>query len=395
VEAVLEGTVRRSGERVRITAQLIEAATDRSLWAHTYARDIRDILELQSEVAQAVAREIQITVTADEESRLAQSRPVDPRAYEAFLRARHHLSFWRLEEALVHIRAAIDRDPTYAPTHALLARYYVLLAYRINLAPKEVFPKARAAVTTALKLDPSLAFAHAVSAYIRSAFDWDWEVAEREYRLALELNPGIDAVHSSYSLFLSAVCRHEEAIAEAMKARELNPLDPQSNMNLGKAFHFARRYEEAIEQLQETIEMYPDFYEVYAQLGFVYGRKGLAEEAVASLQKAITLSGGSNLRTKAWLAQAYALWGKRKEVLKILDELLEQQERRYVPPAHIGSIYMGLGQKERALQWFEKAYEARDADMAWIQNEPLLTFSDDIRSDPRFKDLLRRLNFPE
>jgi serine/threonine-protein kinase len=391
VEAVVEGTVRRSGERVRITAQLIEAATDRNLWAGSYERDMKDIFTLQSEVAQAIVHEIQIALTPEEEARLARARPVDPEVYEACLKARHHLNLRRLDEAMEYIQEAMNKDSTYAPTYVLLARYYRYLPYYFGSAPNDVFPKARAAAIKALELDSSLAEAHINLAYVLFAYDWKWSDAERQYKRALELNPGLEDAHSNYGLFLSAMRRHEEAIVEVKKAQELDPLSPNSNLNLGKVYYFARRYEEAIEQLQVTIEMYPNFWAAYAQLGYAYGLREMYEEAIASLHEAISLSGEADPRTMTWLAQVYALSGKRDEARKILDELLELEEQRYVSPGHIGCIYASLDEKEQAFQRFEEAYEIRDGDMSFIQTGLLVPLDD----DPRFQDLLRRMNFPE
>jgi tetratricopeptide (TPR) repeat protein len=356
---------------------------------------MQDILTLQSEVAQAIAREIHITVTPEEEARLAHTRPVNPDVYEACLRAQFLLTYYRSEEAREYIQEAINKDPTYAPAYALLASYYMQLAYHSDAAPKAVFPPARAAATKALELDATLAEAHEALAFIRTAYDWDWSGAERQYRRALDLNPGLSSARSSYSLFLSAMGRHEEAIAEAKKAQELDPLSPSSNWPLGTAFRVARRYDEAIEQLQETIEMFPDVGMGYCQLAWAYRQSKMYEETVDAFQKAITLPGGDNLRTKSNLAHAYARSGRRAEALEILDELHELEKRSYVPPGYVTLIYIGLGKKEEALQWLEKAYEVRDADMFMFKFIPLEPLNDAIRDDPRYQDLLRRMNFPQ
>jgi tetratricopeptide (TPR) repeat protein len=329
-----------------------------------------------------------------EEARLARAHPVDPEVYEACLRAQFQLTHNRPEEAKEYIQEAINKDPTYAPAYALLARYYIQLAYYSDAAPKAVFPPARAAATRALELDQTLAEAHIALANILTRYDWDWSGAERQFRRALELNPGLYSAHSYYSQFLSAIERHEEAVAEAKKAQELDPLSPLSNWSLGMAFRMARRHEEAIEQLQMTIEMYPNNAMVYAQLAWAYRQTRRYEEAETAFQKAILL-GGRETSSRAVLAHAYALSGRRNEALKILDELLELEKRSYVPPGYIALVNIGLGEKEQALQWLEKAYEVHDAEVYLFKFIPLEPLNDAIRDDPRYQDLLRRMNFPE
>jgi tetratricopeptide (TPR) repeat protein len=274
-----------------------------------------------------------------------------------------------------------------------LARHYNSLAFFTASAPKDVFPKAKAAATKALELDATLAEAHATLAFILFAYDWDWSGAERQYIRALELNPGHVDARGYYSLFLSAMGRHEEAIAEAKRAQEQDPLSPSANMWLGVAFRFARLYEESIRQLKETIEMYPNHGNTHFHLGWTYCDRRMYEEAAAAFQKAITYLGDS--RSKASLAHAYALSSRRDEALKILDELHEMEKRSYVPPMFIAVIYTGLGKYEQALQWYEKAYKVRDGEM-FIYKVNLLQYHDEaVRDDPRFQDFLRRMNFPE
>jgi TolB-like protein/Tfp pilus assembly protein PilF len=395
VDALIEGSVRRFGDRVRITTQLVQASPEQNLWAESYEREMQDILTLQSDVAQAIAREIRITVTPEEEARLSRARRVDPEVYEACLRAQFKLNYTRPEEAKKYIQEAIEKDPTYAPAYALLARYYAQLTYFAASAPKDVFPKAKAAATKALEFDETLAGARASLALVLYAYDWDWLGAERQFRRALELNPGLADAHRSYSMFLSAMGRHEEAIAEARRAQDLDPLEPFVNLGLGAAFRFASRYDEAIEQLQDAIEMYPTHGFTYTHLGWAYGRGGRYREALAAFQEANTLLGEGDLRNRAMFAHTCALSGRRDQAQKILDELQELEKRRYVPPMYIAMIYISLGKKEKAIQWLEKAYEVRDGDMFLLKFTPLEPLNDDLRGDPRFQDLLRRMNFPE
>jgi TolB-like protein/Tfp pilus assembly protein PilF len=393
VDAIVEGSVRRSGGRVRITTQLVQAYPEQHLWAESYERDMQDILTLQSQVARAIAQEIQITLTAEEQSRLTRDRAVDPEVYEACLKARFHFEYSQPDEAKEYIQKAMTLDSTYAPAYALLARYYISLAYLRTSSPKEVFPKAREAATKALELDERLAEAHGRLAFVMCAYDWDWLGAEIEYRRALELNPGLVMTRSYYSNFLSAMGRHEEAMAEAQKAQELDPLSPSSNMWMGVAFRFARRYDESIEQLQETTTMFPNHPFAQFQLGWTYCYKQMYEEAAAAFIKASNLVGDS--RSKASLAHAYALSGRRDEALKILDELHELEKRSYVPPGFIAFAYIGLGQTDQALRWFEKAYEIPDGEMFLYRTMFRIYPYKAFRDDPRFQDLVRRMNFPQ
>jgi tetratricopeptide (TPR) repeat protein len=333
-------------------------------------------------------------VTPEEKVRMASARPVDPEVYEACLRAQFQLDSHRYKEAWEYIQEAIKKDPTYAPAHYVLASYYTSHIWRTTADPQDVFPEARAAANKALELDETLADAHRVKAFIQYAHDWDWSGAERHYRRALELNPGLFRTHSSYSLFLNQMRRHEEAIAEAKRAQELNPLSWGPKVNLGVILRSAGRYEEAIEQLQETIEMFPDNGQAYYQLGVAYSLRGMQEEAFAAYHEANALPGAENMRTRASLASAYARSGRRDEARKILGELLDLEKQSYVSPWAIAIVYVSLEEKEQALQWFEKAYEVRDENMSSLSTLQDV-FPDHIWDDPRFQDLLRRMNFPE
>jgi serine/threonine-protein kinase len=395
VEAVIEGTVRRSEDRVRITAQLIEAATDRHLWAESYERDMQDILVLQSDVAQAIVREIQIAVTPEEKARLARTRPVDPEVYEACLKAQFYLRYFKLEEAKAYIQEATNKDPSYALSYALLAQYYVQRTSVTASAPAVFFPKAREAVTKALELDPTSAEAHLLMASILAYHDWEWSDAERQYRQAIELNPGLMDAHRLYGSFLTVMGRNEEAIAEAKIAKELDPLSLSSNTWLGATFFYTQRYKKGIELLQETSDTDPDYPPAHWHLAHVYVYRGMYEEAAAASQKVSTLLGESDSTGKAMLATSYARSGSRDEALKILDELQELEKQRYVPPMYIAFIYISLGEKDQALQWLEKAYSVRDHYMFSLKMYSRGTLFDNLRDDPRFQDLLRRMKFPD
>ena len=393
VEGIVEGSVLRVGDRVRITAQLIRAEQERHLWAESYERDLRDILALQSEVARAIASEIRIKVTPQEQTRLASARPVNPEAYEAYLRGRY---FWnkRTEEAvkkaIEFFGQALEKDPTYALAYVGLADCYGVLGDYSFLSPKEAFPRAKAGATKALELDETSAEAHTSLAIIKDDYEWDWPGAEREFKRALELNPNYATAHHWYSDHLEIVGRHDEAIAEIKRAQQLDPLSLIIKAIVGRRFHSARRYDEAVEQLRQTLEMDPNFAVAHWLLGETYEQKAQYESAIAEYQKARTASGGS-VYVVAALGRAYAAAGKRREALKILGELEELSKRRYVSASSVADIYIALGEKDQALEWLEKGYRDRDEGMVRLNWEATL---DPLRSDPRFQGLLRRMNFP-
>jgi serine/threonine protein kinase/Tfp pilus assembly protein PilF len=386
VDAVLEGSVRRVGDRVRITAQLIQARQDRHLWADSYDRDLRDVLALQSELAQAIVGQIRIKLTPEEQSRLAsgRARPVNPEAYEVYLRGRYQLDGWRdVPKAYQSFTQAIEKDPTFAPAYAGLASCAIT-----GGAPPDVLAKARDAADKALELDPMLAQAHGMSAFLK-VFEWDWTGAERESKRALELNPSDADAHAAYATFLAATGRFDEAIAEMKQAHELDPAGLSSNLALGWVYTKARRYDDAIAQFRRTLDLNPNLALTRRELAWAYTFKGMYEEALAEYRKL-------GLPTDSMLAYLYAVSGRRAEALKMIRDLerrgLERQRRgEYTSPYHMAVPYAGLNDKEKALALLEQGYKVRDGNM-WITKVEL-SF-DNLRSDPRFQDLLRRMNFP-
>jgi len=394
VDAVIEGSVQREGDQVRITVQLIHGPTDRHVWADSYQRELRGILALQSEVAQAIAQEINIKVSADEAARLVHTRPVDPEAHEAYLKGRY---YWNksteegLKKAIGYFNQAIEEDPSYAPAYAGLAESYALFGDFEILPPKEAYPRAQAAATKALELDDALAEAHTALGLVRLEYDRDWAAAEREFQRAIELNPSYPTAHQFYSWYLGAVLRPEECIAEARRALELDPLSVFRNADLGITLYLVGQYDRAIEQSQKALELDPNLDYAHWTLGLAYVQKAMYEEGIAHLEKAVTFS-GSSPRYVASLGYAYAVAGRRHEARKILDKLNELSKHRYVSPYFIAAVYTGLGDKENALEWLEKAYQDHSGWLAYIKMQPEFA---PLRSDPRFQDLLRRMNFPE
>ncbi|HUU15503.1 MAG TPA: tetratricopeptide repeat protein, partial [Terriglobia bacterium] len=394
VDAVVEGTVQRSGNHVRITAQLIQASPEKHLWADSYERDLRDVLALQGEVARAIANEVRIKVTPQEQARLARARPVNPEAHEAYLKGRF---YWNkrteegLKKSIDYFQQAIEKDPNYAVAYAGLADSYSVLAEGKWSPPEECYPKARAAALKALEIDDSLAEAHVRLALILRGYDWDWSGAEREYQRGIELNPGYATAHHWYAVFLTSMGRHAEAIAEIRKARELDPLSIRIYANVGLVLYSAREYDQALEELRKVLELDPNDLASNEWLGWVYSQKGMYEEAIAAFRRAQDLSTGGG-ESPLILAYGYAVAGKRGEALKILAALKNPSRRSYLPPVLVAIVYVGLGDKEEALAWLEKGYAERAASLDYLKVGPMF---DPLRSDPRFQDLLRRMNFPD
>jgi len=391
VDALLEGSVMRAGDMVRITVQLIAAATDQLIWAESYERDLSDILALQSEVARAIADEVQIKLTPQEQARLSGVRAVNPKAYEAYLKGRY---YWnkRTEEGLKkgidYFRQAIAEDPKYALAHAGLADSYLLLAWSSALPPREAMPKAKAAALEAVQLDDRLAEAHNSLGGILQLYDWDREAAEREFRRALELNPASPDAHHWYAMTLLAPSgRLPEATLEMQRAQDLDPLSLTIRTNVARPLYFARRYDEAIRHWRNTLEFDPNFFRAHWELGRAYEQKGMCAEAIAAFARARTLSQGSPFVIGA-LGHSYALCGQKAEAEKIATEIVALSRRRYVSPFDIALIYVGLNDRDQSLELLEKAYQERSTWMVYLNVDPRL---ERLRSEPRFLALLKKV----
>ena len=393
VDAVVEGTVLRSGERVRITAQLIQVPEEKHLWAQSYEGELQDTLVLQNSVARAIAAQIQAALNPQKETALEKKRKVNPEAYEDYLNGRY---FWnkRTREGLVkateYFRHAIDTDPGFAAAYSGLADSYALSGdweYGI-LSPQDAFPKARAAVTKALALDDNLSEAHTSLAFIQDLYDWEWASAEKEYQRALALNPGYATAHQWYAWHLMVMGRNAEAIAELKKAENLDPLSLIIAADLADALCIAHLYDESMQQSQKAMEMDPHFGVAHYQLGQALEQKHQHAEAIAEFRRAIELSGG-NTTFESNLANAYAVSGRRDEAMKIVKNLENRQSESSSTDASIALIYVGLGDNDRAMVWLNKAFQARFNPSILVR--PVF---DPLRSDPRFQDLLHRIDLP-
>ena len=392
VAYVLEGSVRKAGTTVRVTAQLIRADTGVHVWSETYDRDLKEVLALQAEVAHAIAVKLRGKISFA----LAPHEAITLNAevYELYLRGRYARDKGSADDlnlAFDYFRQALEKDPQYAPAYAELADCYARLPFYSETRPAEAFPKAKAAALKALQLDPTLAEAHASMAYVKSYYDWDWTDAEQEFRKALELNPNYADAHHAYSRFLASLGRLEEARAELERALELDPLSLLIQANRGVISYFGRRYDQAIQELRETNALDPKFFVPYWGLGLSYEQMGKYQEAVTQLQKAIDLAGrGAN--GIASLGHAYALAGRRGEALTILRELNERAKKKYVSSYQIALVYLGLHQNDQAMKQLENAYQERSTLLSYLKMDPRF---DPLRSDPRFNALLRKMRLPE
>jgi len=390
VEAVVEGTVLRVGERVRIHAQLIDARTDTHLWAEKYERPLGDILVLQSELAQAIAAEIRVRLTPQEQARLAGARLVDPKAYDTYLMGRLH---WNrrtregIEKGLQYFRKSLERDPSYAQAYAGVADCYNMLAYWGWDAPGEVFPAAKDAALRALEIEETLGEAHTTLAWVLILYEWDWEGAARELKRALQLNPGYPTTHQCYGHYYAYLGRHKEAQACVTRTLELDPLSLIMNSNAAFMHYYAQQFQWAREQAEKTVEIEESFTPSHLCLGWVHEQAGRVDKAVGEFDRAIALSGGSPL-SRAALGRMLAMSGRCTEAHDIADELEELRGKRYVSAYYLAFLYAGLRETDKALCWLEKAREERSAWAVMMKVDPKFA---ELHGEPRFHELLRRI----
>ena len=394
VDAVLEGSVLRAGDRVRITAQLIRPAEDEHVWAQSYERDLKDVLALQSGVARQIAEEVaRVASPGGEAPRLVADRPVDPAAHEDYLMGRFLLDSRDpdgLSKAFAHFQRAVQRDSTYARAYAAIADYYNVLPFYERVAPRDAFPKAKVAATRALALDESLGEAHAALAFEKAYYEWDWAAAEREFRRALELIPSEANVHHSYSRYLVSTGRSDEGMAELRRAQELSPLSTTLKANEGMALFFGGKYDEAMAQLRKVIELNPDHPVAHWGLGLALEQKGLYADAEREIRKAQDPK-EYDPNAAASLGHVFALQGKRGEARRLIDQMERESKKLYLSPYHIAVIYAGLGDKDEAFANLNRAADERSTLLVYLRMDPRLS---GLRSDSRFQALLDRIGLP-
>jgi serine/threonine-protein kinase len=395
VGAVIEGSVMRAGDRVRINAQLIDASTDENLWAERYDREIRDVLSLQSEVAQVIARQVHVRVTTEEQERLSSPRTIHPDAHEAYLKGRH---FWykrstdAVKRGLASLEKAIELDPSYAPAYAGVADSYLVDAGGyLGVEPEVAYRRAREAALKALELDGQLAAAHTSLGAVRSDYDWDWAGAERSYERAIALNPSYAIAHQWYADHLSRLGRHDEAIAQARQAREIDPVAPTSTFFTAWVHYLARRYDEAIELARKTVELEPSYLPAWRVLGWSFEEMGRHQDAIHAHRKSASLSGGSP-HFQGQLGRAYALAAKPDQAREVLDDLVERSAEAPVSALDVAILRASLGDTDRAFEWLERAF---DEHAEYVPYLAVLPRVDSLRSDPRFDALLQRLSLPK
>ncbi|MGH9864796.1 MAG: tetratricopeptide repeat protein, partial [Candidatus Acidiferrales bacterium] len=388
VDALVEGSVMRSKDRVRITARLIRASNGDLLWAQAYDRSLKDVLSLQEEVARAIASEVKVTLTPDEQARLASARAVNPKAHDDYLQGSYlnKGTSSQQRKALEYFEDAIRIDPKYAPAYAGLADYYWS---NQELNPNKRMPKAKEYAERALDLDPNLADARMALGAIHFHADWDWVAAEKEFKRAIELSPSDVEAHRMYSVYLAAMGRADEALAESAKAQQLDPLSIWAQITSGYMFYFTRHYDKAIDQCGKALELDPNSVGAYDCLGTSYTAEGKYEQAIASSQKASALSNNDPARLVG-LGRAYALAGRKADALRVLEQLRRMSGRMYVPPYFFATIYADLGQRDEAFRWLNKAFEERDSYLPWLKVDGAF---DPLRTDSRLQQLLLRLGF--
>ena len=389
VNTILEGSVRKTDNRLRISVQLINAADGYHLWSERYDREMGDLFDLQDEVAKEIAKKLRLKLRGTEENLPAKRCTDNTEAYLLYLKGRFHLNKRTsegLKESIKYFGQATEADADYALAHAGLADSYLLLGIFGESSARETMPKAKAAATMAMRIDSTLAEACASLGYVRTFYDWDWAAGEEQFTQAMEMNPDYPTAAHYYSFYLAAMGRLDEAIAVERRAQRLDPMSLIINTNIGRYLYYARRYDQAIEQCRTTLDMDPSFFPARVTLGLAYEQKGLYEEAIAQFQDALN-NYGRDLAMES-LGHAYALSGKRSESLALIEELMKQSARRYVSPHSIANIYLGLGEKDETFIWLDKAYQDRTPWMVFIKIDPRF---DSVRSDSRYAELLKRI----
>ena len=388
VGAVLEGSVSKAGNRVRITAQLINTADGYHLWSDSYDRELQDIFAIRSQVAQTVAQALQVTLATGERQRIEQKPTEDMEAYQLYLKGRHAVATYAdWGTAMRYLQQAIARDPSYALAYNGLAYYYWAFTEWL-MSGTEAFSRAREAAEKALQLDPSLAEAHVWLGSVRWWYDWDYAAARRELQTALTMQPELATAHEMNGWYLVATGQIDEGLAESRRAVELDPLSPEINTVLSFNLYFARRYEEAIRQLRTTVTIDPDYWYAHLWLGRAYARTGRFSEAVAELHTAQRLEGAGNAEIESALGRVHADGGNRAEATKVLTHLRERARDEFVSAAFIATIHIGLGEMDEALAALAQAEAQHSYHVGWCKVDPDL---DPLRSDPRFTALLKKV----
>jgi serine/threonine protein kinase/tetratricopeptide (TPR) repeat protein len=391
VGAVLMGTVDQIGDSLVIKTELIDVSDGSQLWGEQYNRKISDLITVQQEIAWKISKRLRLRLTGEDEKRITKHYTENTEAYQLYLKGRY---FWNkrdkesLNNGIRSFQDAIKIDPGYALAYSGMADSYALLADIGAVAPNEAMPRAKAAAERAIELDPELAEGYTSSGFVKLSYDWDWPAAERDFKRALELNPNYATAHQWYASYLLQMGRYDDATEEIKRAQQLDPLSLIINANKGYYLYFARQYDAAIEQYRKTLEIDPNFGVGRYYLAQAYVQKKMYGEAIAEFQKLISTP-GDDLETAAALGYAYAQSGRRADAQKFLTEIIELSKSRYVSPLYIATIYTGLGERDQAIEWLYKAYDARHPGLVLLKVDPMF---DSLRGDARFQELLRRFD---
>ncbi len=393
VRAVLSGRLLQRGDTLIVQAELMDVAKGSQLWGGQYNRKAVDVLALQEDLSKEISEKLRLRLTGEEKQRLTKRYTENAEAYQFYLKGRYYWNKRTVEgfnKAIEYFRQAIEKDPNYALAYAGLADSNSLLSVNVAVQPpRDAMPRAKAAATKALELDESLAEAHTSLAWVLMSYDWDWRGAEREFQRAIELNPRYATAHQWHGINLHILGRYEEALAEVKHSQELDPLSLIANWQVGWEYYVSRENDRAIEQFQKTLELDPNFLFALQWVAAAYLEKGMNAEAIAASEKLVTRGGLPLYR--AYLAYAYARSGRKIEARKLLRELEQERQQRYVSPYSLALIHVGLGEKDLAFTWLEAAEKEREYLVIWLNREPRM---DPLRSDPRFADLLRRIGLP-
>jgi DNA-binding winged helix-turn-helix (wHTH) protein/tetratricopeptide (TPR) repeat protein len=393
VDSVLDGRVQKSGERIRVTVQLVRALDGAPLWGDTFDVMYTDIFTVEDRISEQVARSLMPTLTGEQRQQLVKHYTEDTAAFQSYIKGRY---YWNkrtaddIRKAVSYFEDAILEDPSYALAYAGLADAYSTLGVLDDLAPQETMPKARSAALKALELDDDLAEAHASLGYVKHRYEWDWAGAEKEFRRAIELKPGYATAHQWYGWYLICLGKTDEAVAEFRSAQSLDPLSLYTNLTMGAPYFYSRQYEKAAEQYRKVVEMNPDFWLAHLWLAKTYEQEGRYDDALDELQKVLKNT-GANAAELSDRGYAYALAGKTAEARAALAELQQMSRRRYVAPCGVAIVYAGLGRKDEAFEWLAKALKVRDNTLVLIEVDPRL---DALRSDARFAPLIKGAGLP-
>ena len=393
VDAVLDGTIQRWGNRIRVAARLVSVRDNKTLWAGQFDRGFGDIFDVQDSISERAAAELLPRLTGEQKEALGKRYTANTEAYELYLKGRF---FWnkRTPEATAkaaeYFQHALEQDPTYALAYAGVSDCYRTLPIMSDVPSRDAFPKAKQAALKALEIDNNLAEGHSALAYVEYFFEWDWAAAEKEFRRAIEINPNYPLAHLGYAHLLSTLGRHEDALAEVDRATKLDPLSPFVGTIKGQILFHAHRYSEAIEEVNKALEIEPNFWIGQIVLGRSYERLGHYEQAIKSLSTAAEFSGGVTEATSL-AGYVYAVSGRRQQAEQALQTLRVTSQTRYVPPYNFALLYQGLGNSDEVLSWLEKAYEQRDVHMVFL---PVDSKWDALRNNPHFIGLIKRLNLP-